>query len=536
MANKFRDLDIVQPIEDLGNYHLVVSNPTKDARVTFGKLSNDILKSDPKVKALVDAINPNVDTDYKWSFNKASNAWSLKPFVLPTATAVVGAGIEFAAQIPYNPNNPNDITNADLLAAFKATPTDVVNGLRIGIFKNTLAATEISRAGLLRSLSTIEIHHGTMLLFRYANDVVTNIYVLKHDTDIFNRIDEVENKIGDAIPLWLPNVDYKVGKVVRHSDNKIYVVNANHNTPAFDTTKFDGLSIEVGGKGDKGDKGDTGPSGNAVDKFDMQNAKVVPFANGQIIQATDIHTIFKLGVPTATLHGFYPAYFSNEGVNPLGVQEPFLDSSAVLNYTISGISKTSTVSQGVILKFEYVNNVLVNVEVLDDARLYRTIRNEIKGKTIYNAANPSGQKMVSAMVKAVDTTATVEQIVAHGKKAVLLTLPSLTAGIESIEMFFDDVQSAKDVDNSLYIALKVAVPTITNQGRKFYPKLESVMSADNLFTDASPTNNHTFDYLHDGQVQRSLYAAPTAGSDFIVYRLLGMGAYDTAMVTFGRFM
>lgn len=166
--------------------------------------------------------------------------------------------------------------------------------------------------------------------------------------------------------------------------------------------------------------------------------------------------------------------------------------------------------------------------------------NQAPLQVVYDAINPTGQKAVSALVKAEKQTATIglSQQILGNKKVVLFSLNDAVANIDSIELFCNQLSQSCDADGSLYIALDVAVPSATEgiKGKKWLPKLIDFETQPDILAPVSDQNPRISN--DNSMCQRSLIVEPTASSNYIIYKLenaLQIGGNQSGFITFGRF-
>jgi hypothetical protein len=485
---------------ELPNFQVFLTNDTEDARVDYAVVKADILAGVPTIQG------QKGDKGDKGDAGSSS------------------VGLQDAVEILFNP--ATDVLDAGaILTAFKnhlATPTllaanVILNGRYVAYFKSIVAndinaslTTAINAAGIIRNVTAkgdpnaTFVNHGSIRLFAITNNIVNSVEILKDDSTIFNRIDAVENKI----PTVTNGAKGDKGDVG-----------------------------EMGPTGPKGDKGDPGSgSGTAVNKFDMQYAKKIPFVQAQQLQIADLETLFRRNVAATVLEGYYSAYFSNEGTNPLAAFPPFLNNSAVLNYSIGGQAETLTVSQGFIASFRYEADVLTDLEILDDARLYREVRN-IVAPSVYEMARPLGNKNISGVIKASVLGASIVEVtnILGSKKGYIITLTDPAANIRWMELYFGALQTACDTDNNLYIALKVNVPTVAESeyGRKRYPKIPDFETTPSLAFPATVTNPRNS--VDNGLAQRQLLVEPATVNDYILYCIVDVAQLGAGTVSFTSF-
>ncbi len=106
----------------------------------------------------------------------------------------------------------------------------------------------------------------------------------------------------------------------------------------------------------------TANNNNGISATNVRFVKQIPFANSQQIQIAAIETAFRKTVSTVILNGYYIGSFRCTQANALSAV-------ATLNYSISGTAQTMSVFHESIVVFLYENNILVELEMQNDAQL-----------------------------------------------------------------------------------------------------------------------------------------------------------------------
>lgn len=96
--------------------------------------------------------------------------------------------------------------------------------------------------------------------------------------------------------------------------------------------------------------------------FAVQYMKQIPFEGGQALQIANLETAFRRTDNTVILNGYYIGYFRC-------TKQDALSASATLSYTIGTQAQSIDVFHDAIIVFRYENNVLVEIELQNDAQL-----------------------------------------------------------------------------------------------------------------------------------------------------------------------
>jgi hypothetical protein len=464
------------------------------------------------IKGFVKSIDSLIAGDAANAFKKGTDGkWRVD---LPTPTGTGGdTGIEFAAQITFNPDNTQDITNADLLPAFRRTPSEVVNGFRIGVFKSTLAATDLSRSGLVRSVSTQFVYHGTMLLFEYVNNAVTAMYLLKHDVDIFSRINEVENKLDlfsmNVIPLWTINTNYKAGQVVRDKNDKILLVTVNHNTAVLDPANFRYLSVET----------NTGGTTVAETPNQLIDTETVKWMTGATNLPNNRQLQANVDIKNLILEQRIQNY---NGVEVSG-NDLFVDTSGRLKVPITTFKNSATVNFTV-NQFANTKERVVTAEVVGGSGTGPAATNK---KLIFKGIPNS--PITNILINQEKGNATVSYDMAS--KAIRINAAGELTKYIKIRSDVTILDAANNVKVILEFPNFTGIDKNGNVGSDVFwnlprPKITNATAGDN------PTDTDPYEWKSEASNQIRTHKIVESGVTKWVYTFIGMDDFETYDITF----